>query len=451
MKGIVFMILFIINVMIGHAQHYENVSIDELINTDEVIYCIDDSLLGIIIYCEPVFDSTMWHVTDYYGTVVVDIQDVDSIVLYNTGEAKSYYLDFSAYIPDYGWMSILQDKYISVWKTSTTNNPFEEPTIWKHRNETAILNGNPIAPWNPYTYLWSTGEITETIEITEPGIYSVTLTDLCGSATYSVEVRDNVELYRATVDLRTNKNKVTWLATPEQAEYITDVKIYRDGTLVGTAPYTSGYFLDAIGSDAAARTYQIVGVSKEGDDCPIPSYQKGTIHTTYYQDVNNDLNMTWSTPYVEEGAQGQLTGFEIYKYNPATEELTLIDAVNSSITDYTCSANAFVGGRAILAATFSSKGSSLKEGEELESRSFSNLSENILVVDEETLANFKVYPNPTNGAFTVQGIKDLTVFNTLGQTIATSHSENGTHQITVSSGIYFIKSDEGVVKKVVVE
>ncbi len=71
-------------------------------------------------------------------------------------------------------------------------------------------------------------------------------------------------------------------------------------------------------------------------------------------------------------------------------------------------------------------------------------------VDESTQTLFKVYPNPANGAFTVEGAKEVTVYNTLGQAVATSQSEDGTHTFTLPSGIYFIKADE-MVKKVVVE
>ena len=71
-------------------------------------------------------------------------------------------------------------------------------------------------------------------------------------------------------------------------------------------------------------------------------------------------------------------------------------------------------------------------------------------VDESTQTLFKVYPNPANGAFTVEGAKEVTVYNTLGQAVATSQSEDGTHTFTLPSGIYFIKGDERV-KKVVVE
>lgn len=61
-----------------------------------------------------------------------------------------------------------------------------------------------------------------------------------------------------------------------------------------------------------------------------------------------------------------------------------------------------------------------------------------------------VYPNPTNGIFTVAGARNVTVFNALGQAVATNRSDNGTHTFALPSGIYFIKADE-MVKKVVVE
>lgn len=209
--------------------------------------------------------------------------------------------------------------------------------------------------------------------------------------------------------------------------------------LVGTAPYSDGHFLDEIGSDAAARTYQIVGVSKEGDDCPIASYRKGTIHTTYYEDVDGNLNMTWNTPYIEDGAEGSLTGYQICKYDPVTEEITVVDQINPSITDYTCNSSLFSGGTATIAAIFSR-----------DSRSFSNRN-TMLAVNENENSVFKVYPNPSNGTFTVEGATQLTIYNTLGQIITTSQSEDGTHSISLRSGIYFVKSGEGMVRKVVVE
>ena len=96
-----------------------------------------------------------------------------------------------------------------------------------------------------------------------------------------------------------------------------------------------------------------------------------------------------------------------------------------------------------------------KKDEEYEILSYSNQVENPLPdndgIPEPIPTSMKVYPNPTNGTFTVDGATDLTVFNTLGQVITTSHSKNGVHTFTLRPGLYFIKSDEGTVEKVIVE
>ncbi len=329
------------------------------------------------------------------------------------------------------------------------NTPNESTTtLWKHEGYPLPIEPVGADSLEMYDFHWNTGETTPTIEVTAPGTYTCDISDQCATATRTFIVRDNVELYRATVDLETNLNKTTWQVTEEQAEYISSVKVYRDGLLVGTAPYEDGSFLDAIGSDNAARNYHIVGVTPEGEDCPIASYEKGTIHTTYYEDVNGNLNMTWNIPFVEEGANGTLTFFQICKYDPATGEITVVDQVNASITDYTCGVNQFDGGQAVIAAVFN-------DGKGVEELSFSNLTTDILGVEEDGPSTgsgtLTVYPNPANGTFTVAGASTLTVFNTLGQAVATSHSANGTHTFTLRPGIYFVKSEEGTVQKVVVE
>ena len=331
--------------------------------------------------------------------------------------------------------------------------PAETTTeLWKHQHETIELNLDtlplPEYPNNEYyTYLWSTGQTTATIEVTEPDTYICGVSDMCATSMQTFIVRDNVELYRATVDLETNMNKTTWQVTPEQAEYISEVKVYRDGLLVGTAPYEDGYFLDAIGSNNAARNYQIVGVSVEGEDCPIASYQRGTIHTTYYQDVNGNLNMTWNIPYVEEGASGTLTYFQICKYNPNSGDLIVVDQVNAGITDYTCGVNQFDGGQAVIAAVFN-------DGKGVEKLSFSNLTTDILGIGENggpstDSGTLIVYPNPAKGRVTVEGTGTLTITNTLGQTVFTKEI-GGKETIELPQGLYFVKC--GIVtRKVIVE
>ncbi|MBO6027236.1 MAG: T9SS type A sorting domain-containing protein [Bacteroidales bacterium] len=362
----------------------------------------------------------MWRIND------ISYPLVDSVIIENPHEITSIKVEYiGCEIPQYSFTISFIIGY--------AENPFDEPVIWKRQNEVITLEVD--------TYygdlVWSTGETEQIINVSEPGMYTVSLEVHCGPVIFSVEVRNSVELYHATVDLKTNKNKVTWQATPEQAEYITDVKIYRDDMLVGTAPYSDGHFLDEIGSDAAARTYQIVGVSKEGDDCPIASYRKGTIHTTYYEDVDGNLNMTWNTPYIEDGAEGSLTGYQICKYDPVTEEITVVDQINPSITDYTCNSSLFSGGTATIAAIFSR-----------DSRSFSNRN-TMLAVNENENSVFKVYPNPSNGTFTVEGVGIFTIVNTLGQTVLTQEIDGET-TIDLPKGMYFTKIGN-TVRKIVVE
>lgn len=320
--------------------------------------------------------------------------------------------------------------------------PWTQSFVWKRAGKTTTL----FAPQNPMTndcsYQWSTGYSYDAITVSQPGTYWVRIYNGCGELTDTIQVRDNVEVYRATVDLETNLNKTTWQVTEGQADYISEVKVYRDGLLVGTAPYEQGYYLDAIGSDNAARNYRVVGVSVEGEDCPIESYQKGTIHTTYYQDVNGNLNMTWNVPYVEEGVQGTLTYFQICKYDPNTDEITVVDQINASITDYTCGVNQFDGGQAVIAAVFSN-------GKGVEELSFSNLTTDILGIGENEENAFKVYPNPAQGTFTVEGTGQMTITNVLGQTVL-AREIDGKESIELPRGIYFVKLNAST-RKVVVE
>ena len=338
---------------------------------------------------------------------------------------------------------------------------FDEPNVpnetteelWKRQHESITLE----APSGSYSYLWNTGATTSTIEVTEPGTYTCDVSDMCATSVQTFIVQDNVEIDLATCDLESNLNLITWQTNPAQALYIDHVIVKRDGMQVGTAPYSDGQFTDNIGSGSASRTYTLTAIATDGTGCPIVSYPKETIHMAYLTGINNTIEVNWNVP-----AGYDLLGYNICEWHPRKSrpsggadpqncgaegvkdgDLTVIDFVGASVTSYTCSENQFNDGHVVVQGV---------ENGRTESRLLSNRSEEGIVgIGEEQNKTFKLYPNPSNGEFTVEGTTDLTVFNTLGQVITTSHSENARHSISLRTGVYFVKSDEGVVQKVVVE
>ena len=428
MKRLIIAIIMVANISFANAQNYEVLHIEDMTNGFEYNYCADE-VDGIIIHkaqnCPT--GAVSWTVTGDNGIPIN--YWTDSIVVGN-----SDYL----YGVEYSGCSTVIGVSFYFHRSSDNINPFSEPYIWKHLGESTSITIN-VSGW--LDILWSTGETGSTIEVTEPGTYSVMLSDVCGSETYSIQVRDNVEIELATCDLVTNLNMVTWQTTPAQAQYIDHVIVKRDGLNVGTANYSEGSFLDDIGSDLAQRTYTLTAVATDGTECPIVSYPKETIHMAYLTGVNNTIEVNWNTPTGYD-----LLGYNICEWTPGSKDgdLTVIDFVGAGVNSYTCSESQFNNNGYVVVQGV--------ENGRTESRLLSNRSwEDITGVDEQQNKIFKIYPNPSTGAFTVEGASNLTIFNTLGQVIATSYDEDGTHTFSLRSGIYFVKSDEGAVKKVVVE
>lgn len=312
-------------------------------------------------------DNFMWRIDGAYS------QDNPIIINPTIHSFEIFYMDYC----DEG--NTFAHQFHVEYKGNTVPNSFIA-YVWEPEGEPFNLQAvgeDSVSYIFGYDIHWLNGPSTNNYSPTVPGDYTVTIGHPCGTATRIYKARHNVGIYRATVDLETNLNKVTWHTNELQAGFISQVKVYRDGFFVGTAPYENGYFLDAIGSNNAARNYHLVAVTTDGVESPA-SFQKGTIHTTYYLDVNDNLNMTWNIPYVEQGAQGSLTYFQVCKYDPITEQLTVVDQVNSLITDYTCGVNQFAGGYPVIAAVFSDA-----KNRDFEDLSFSNMYTDLSIQPQE--------------------------------------------------------------------
>ena len=237
-----------------------------------------------------------------------------------------------------------------IWfKAFSAPDPWLPEYEWKHAGEAITLTApqNPNFPYH-WEYEWSTGENQREIEVVDPGVYWTHLYNDCGEVFDSVEVRDCVDISLASTDLTTNLNQISWLVDDAQSAYITEVNIYRNGHLVGTAPYTDGSFLDNIGSEATQWQYHLVGVTTDGEECPVPSYWNRPIHLDHLQGPNNHV-LQW-TPYeAETGAS--IEAYRIYDW--VDGELSLVEEVGYFANVYNYNPDDF-NGEAVVAAVFGS-------------------------------------------------------------------------------------------------
>ena len=384
-------------------------------------------------------DSTCFHPVWYRpdGSEVLD-GVFQLVVTENEHQGEWFYEDSNG-------ANIWFEVYISS-PASNAFNPFTEPYVWKRCGDTITL-GNPEMTY--VNFLWSTGETSTTIDVVADGIYTVEVNDPCGPRTYSIEVRDNVEIALATCDLETNHNLVTWPVSAAQAEYISQVEVKRDGLTVGTAPYADGQFVDNIGSDAASRTYTVTAIATDGTPCPITSYPKETIHMAYLTGMNNTIEVNWNAP-----TGYALMGYNICEWNASDGTLTTIDYVGASVTSYTCQESAFDQGYIVVQG--------VEAGKDAETRLLSNRSQETVGIGENGAENgFKVYPNPANNVLFVETLHATSVpveetyriVNPLGQTLLQGAITTERQQIDVRilpKGMYFITVG-GMTQKIVAE
>lgn len=420
MKKVLLLALVLTNFMFVKAQNYDTLYIADIPYHGAVFHYCSQEYDGVIIYGLPNWNCE-WTVNGDHFTS-------DSIVVLNT--------EYSYYITYIGGGN---RNFNIFFHTPLETSPFSEPVLWKRPNETITLTieGGNFDPYD-YEYLWSNGSNEWIIEVTQPGIYFVTITSIygCGSETFSVEVRDNVEITLATCDLETNHNMVTLPTTSAQAEYVGTVEIKRDGMVVGTVNYSDGQFIDNIGSDAASRTYTITAIGTDGNPCPITSYPKETIHMSYTMGMNNTIEIGWNTPTGYD-----LLGYNVCEWHENDGSLSVIDYVGASVTSYTCSQSQFDQGYIVVQGVEASK-----DGE---TRLFSNRSMDLVGLGENEATMFKVYPNPAKDRFIVEGSGTMTVTNTLGQTVLIQEiDEKAT--VELPQGMYFVKLG-GATRKVVVE
>ena len=100
------------------------------------------------------------------------------------------------------------------------------------------------AQGSPGSYQWSSGSQTATEWISQEGIYSITLTNSCGSITDSMQVRriTAVDLYFPEDSLKVCEKQISVSLLQVETNYTLEI-FAPDGDLVGTDLYESGWYL----------------------------------------------------------------------------------------------------------------------------------------------------------------------------------------------------------------
>jgi hypothetical protein len=426
-KIITFIICVMIMCVTVHAQNYIQMNVTEIENNQVFEYCESDCDSITISKDENCTETTHWIVASY-GVVIFDGY-VDQVTI-------------GPYLGD--WITIEYFNCTGAYKVfhfyflnfNDVEEPWVNDYIWKRPGESITLE----AYWEYVNNEWSTGSTGYEITVTEPGFYWVHMYNQCGELWDTIQVRNNVEIVSASVDPSTNKNLVTWDVTLEQATYISNVIVNRDGVDMATVPYSDGQFLDNIGSDLAARIYTIVGVCPDGTLCPIQSLSRGTIHMAFLPDINGNVEMTWNQPELG-GADIHVGRFEICEYDPDSNEINVIDFVSSVTTSYSCNQSMFDYGYPLIRAI-------IQDGRG-ERDMLSNRTDEIVGLNETVTDKLRVYPNPSNGVFNIEGAGTLHIVNVLGQEIMAKEID-GIETVELPKGMYFVQLN-GVVRKIVVE
>lgn len=425
-----FVLLFLFGNAVN-AQNYLRINITEIQDWQELEFCANE-YDSVVIEKEPDCNMVGWLVTLNGQSYEYSTNEISLVPSQN---------DMSYWVRYYGNGTISSREFWVKFSTFQAPEPWAQDRLWIRPGEEVWLQA-----WGGYNYQWSNGSTDDHIVVTEDGTYWVRIYNNCGELWDTIQVCKSVEIYRAGVDPATNKNRVLWQTTPEQAEYVSSVKVERDGMVVGTVPYTDGEFLDNIGSENAARIYRITAIASDGTECPIPSYQFGTFNTVISPDIANPslMNFTWEDPFIEEGSPYSVVAYRIGRFNENTGEFVAIDQLSAQVHLGKYSMDLFDGDYGIVAAVFND---AKRDNEEL---AFSNRSENEIVgVDEQNNETFGIYPNPAKGRFTIEGTGTMTVTNSLGQTILTREID-GKETLELPQGMYFVKLG-GATRKVVVE
>jgi hypothetical protein len=331
----------------------------------------------------------------------------------------------------------------------------------------------------PYTYSWSTSPVQTTANVSglAPGTYVVTITEGYGCAQISSAVITEpaasvAEICMVTVDSLSQNNIIVWDKTS-----FTDVDsftVYREITTnnyqpIATIAYDSlSQFIDTVRAryfpntgdpNAGTYRYKIAATNTCGNAGPLSPY-----HNTIYL-LNSSGTFYWTQLYTIEGGANPVSSYVLMRDNLSNGTWTTVASVSG--TQQTVADPLYAVYQATATWRVETQWSISCTPTRAITTSVSNKFSNLATtVNENKLENsFNVYPNPSEGIFTVQysadpknSIRSFEVYNLIGEKVYESRS--GSVQGTVMDlsmqpkGVYYLSvktAAESFTKKLIIQ
>lgn len=311
---------------------------------------------------------------------------------------------------------------------------------------------------NIQTYAWSNGQNTQNITNLAPGTYSLEATGTNGctsvfSATVDAALPIPVEICLVTVDTNTNTNLIVW--EKPVTNTIESFNIYRETSqaglyqFIGNVPYTDESIYNDLVASPSVRSwrYKISSVDACGTESEISEHHK-TIHLVINLGLGSDINLSW------DSYEGFVFPEFIIKRHTDVDGWTTLTTMPTNLFTYTDTPPTTDGLVYLVTVDAPSTCTSTllwaQDFNSARSNKDNRMATQDASLSEILAANMQLYPNPTNGAVTLENSTSQTVsaeiFDAGGRLILKTDIAPGISQKDLSAldeGIYQIVFTSG--------
>ncbi|MCF8297273.1 MAG: T9SS type A sorting domain-containing protein [Saprospiraceae bacterium] len=333
------------------------------------------------------------------------------------------------------------------------------------------------------SYLWSTGQTTQSIYVKYSGNYTITTTDINSCALVSTPFIVNASLLQPPeicivgVD-SSNHNRIIWERS--SSALVDSFFIYRESTAagvynkIGQVDNTQPSIFVDMNSNPAVRAYRYRLTASDtcGSETAMSPYHK-TMHLTINKGLPGTYNLIW------DGYHGfQFGSYAIYRGADSASMtlLTQIQSTLSSYTDLNPPGDTVFYQIEILSPHGCYPDSIFSKANTNFNSSRSNVANTIAVITPDTTGiheivgnnlGVNIFPNPNNGKFVIHLLSpakenlQLSIFNTLGKLIYKEDNivfegeyQNNFDLENMPKGIYFVRlinEEMNIVRKVIIQ